>query len=94
MDPIKQAQLLAAAGDVDQARRTIAAAPPGLVVIEVQASQATAVSPRRSRWEPTGGCAHPGCGMTLSASIGGGLKICWMHALYYGLQLDSGELPQ
>jgi hypothetical protein len=42
------------------------------------------------KWEPhpPGQCVHPGCMMTLLASIGGGAKMCWLHWFVFGLPID------
>lgn len=38
-------------------------------------------------WIPSSKCCRPGCVMTLCTPIGGGQRLCWLHALRY---LDFG----
>jgi hypothetical protein len=38
-------------------------------------------------WIPSSRCSYPCCSMTLCTPIGGGLMLCWLHALWLGMDV-------
>lgn len=49
-----------------------------------------AAAPRE--WEPVGKCSHSAeCPNTLTRSIGGGQRICWLHGMAF---LPASMLPR
>jgi len=92
---LKDAVLLAAAGNLSEARAVIAKAPPGVVVVEVNNTVPTS-SPVWSypgQYLPVGGCVMPlpdkdRCSMTMVTLVGG-RRICWLHAIELGLDVPA-----
>lgn len=42
----------------------------------------------KQNWEPKGECLWMKCTFTLTTDVGGGQRICWMHAMAAGAPVD------